>query len=175
MKLAGYPLVLHDKNTAGLSFINDKLFSQFYKKDALLEIQLLQSKTYVLLNSVEHHPVAYFTLTNDKLCRDLMTSNNAYKKFTYALPQVGRFAEFPAVKLKIQAVATDYQHLEIASELINSIKKSLIGPSNKSACRFLLVDSRDDAREFFTKHGFQTIDLKETHSANPMFFDLLKL
>ncbi|NQZ58206.1 MAG: GNAT family N-acetyltransferase [Lentisphaeraceae bacterium] len=175
IQLSGYKLIHHDCESAKLRFLGDPLFSQYFAKESLIEARENLSKTYVLLDNKEKNVAAYFSISNDKICPELMKSNNDYKRLLYSLSDKVCNDELPAVKIKMLSVAIDYQNRGIGSNIIKSLKKTFSDPSFPPGCRLLLADTVNDAKRFYTNHGFKPLALKKTNFANPMFFDLLKL
>jgi GNAT superfamily N-acetyltransferase len=144
----------------------------FLKKAALEFHQDNVAKTYVLVDQTESPQIwGYATLMCSEITLDglkrLGESSN-YK----------RYDTFPAIKLARLAVDKSLQGQGYGALLVKTtiaIAKDYIMPN--VGCRFVTVDSKRNAVNFYEKIGFTLLESKENQTnQNPlMFLDLNKI
>jgi GNAT superfamily N-acetyltransferase len=127
----------------------------FLKKDALNFHLLNIAKTYVLADEPPSQIGGYITL----MCSELVLDNHQRPQENKRLK---RYDAFPAIKLARLAVDKDFQGKGLGILLIDnaiSIVKNHIMPN--AGCRFLTVDAKPDAINFYEKAGFSFLDVPE--------------
>ena len=134
----------------------------------------LLAETYVFEDDASEKTVAYFSLLNDKVDRDL-SDKNVWNRLSREIPNAKRRRSYPAVKIGRLAVDKDYEGQSFGRISFNYIKQTLL-KNRVSGCRFVTVDALKEAVGFYQKNGFQILasptDGDETVL---MFFDLKKL
>ena len=114
--------------------------------------------------------------------------NARKKKVAKNVSYVKRDLIYPAVLIGRLGISTRYQQHHIGTELMNFIKSWFVDSSNKTGCRYLIVDAynSDIPLAFYKKNGFDFIfsteeqekDYRKIVSNEPlrtrlMFFDLI--
>lgn len=89
-----------------------------------------------------------------------------------------RYDSYPAVKIARLAIDKEVKGNDLGTSLVDfsvSLVQDEIMP--KIGCRFLVVDSKKDALEFYQKVGFTMLDTENNkHAEHPiLFMDLHKL
>jgi len=89
-----------------------------------------------------------------------------------------RFSHYPAVKIARLAVDSRYRGRGLGATLVDfslGVAKDTV--SSAVGCRFLVVDSKKSAVDFYMKRGFTLIDTDENRRRDEpiLFVDLMKL
>jgi GNAT superfamily N-acetyltransferase len=89
-----------------------------------------------------------------------------------------RYKSYPALKIARLAVDSRYRGHDVGTALVDlalGTAKSIISPA--AGCRFVAVDSKQDAVGFYRKQGFTLLDTQENKSRREpvMFIDLHKV
>ncbi len=160
-----------DDSVSGLS-LGDAAFNPlktFLNRDAKKHHQQNGSKTYVFVStSAPKKVIAYVTL----LCSHVESQT----------PPDGldgsRFTDYPAIKIARLAVDRRFTGYRLGTRLIDftiALAQTKIMPH--IGCRFLVVDSKKQAINFYIKQGFRILETEANKKAtNPvMFVDLGKL
>ena len=95
----------------------------FLMDNAKLFAEKRIGKTFLLMDG--DVIAAYFCLFNDKISR-FEVSNSAWRKVKKLFPHGKHFCSYPAVKIGRFAVAKDYHHTGVGSELMWSVKHLLL-------------------------------------------------
>jgi GNAT superfamily N-acetyltransferase len=137
----------------------------FLQKDAKDHHNSHVSKTYVIVEGKRVH--AYISLSCAQVKLDSHPDDLPGYKYDY-----------PAVKIGKLAVHEDYERRDFGSDLVDlaiAIAKDAI--RKHVGCRLLLVDSHQDAVEFYQKKGFLMIDTEENKKrpCPVLFLDIGKL
>lgn len=144
----------------------------FLKKAALEFHQDNVAKTYVLVDQAESPQIwGYATL----MCSEITL--NGLKRLGES-SNYKRYDTFPAIKLARLAVDKSLHGQGYGSLLVKTtiaIAKDYIMPN--VGCRFVTVDSKRNAVNFYEKIGFTLLESKENQTnSNPlMFLDLNKI
>ena len=145
----------------------------FLMDNAKLFAEKRIGKTFLLMDG--DVIAAYFCLFNDKISR-LEASNSAWRKVKKLFPHGKHFCSYPAVKIGRFAVAKDYHHTGVGSELMWSVKHLLNAETSSSTFRFLTVDAYLSAVPFYEKNGFKMLVANDRDShTRLMFFDMMEL
>ena len=170
---------------------NDDL-DDFFRNDATRYAHFLMGKTYCFrLSSDPMKIVCAFTVSNDSIrIYDLPRSRRDYmKSLTHHEKPLRRY---PGVLIGRLGVNSEFAGQGIGSETLDFIKGWFFSSSNKTGCRFVIVDAVNEPAviAFYQKNGFQplfsteeqecayTIGKKETQTkldTRLMYFDLLKM
>jgi ribosomal protein S18 acetylase RimI-like enzyme len=148
----------------GMDFIP---LSIFLKKSAHAHQAQHVSKTYVFTNP-DNKVVAYISL----ICAQIELSDQLIAVEDYP----GN--AYPAVKIGKLAVDVAYRDLDLGTKLVElslAIAKQNVQPH--VGCRFLAVDSHQQAIPFYEKKGFRLLetDQNKARAAPLMFIDLAKI
>jgi predicted GNAT family N-acyltransferase len=157
------------KFDCGVADLNDFLLT-----DSKDHLQQFMSVTYLIC--LQGDIAAYFSVSNDKISSEDLDSKSQWKKLQGRLPHAKRWMKsFPAVKIGRLAVGLDYRSLNLGRQLMDYIKL-LFFFTNKTGCRFILVDSLSESVAFYEKLGFSFLSMKDAQDKTRlMYFDLKSL
>ena len=160
--------------------------NDFILDDAHHYAEAMLAVTYIVED--RDKTAAYFTLANDRIGIEDFDSNNQFNRFRrHSYSNSKRIKHYPAVKLCRFAVDSAFSHKGLGSRLLNLIKYFFF-EDNKSGCRYITIDARYDAVDFYEKNGFKRLyeemphskDVDAPDSANNdqtvlMYYDLIAL
>lgn len=110
--------------------------------------------------------VCAFTVSNDSIrIYDLPRGRKDYmKSLTHHEKPLRRY---PGVLIGRLGVGTDFARKGIGSEVLDFIKGWFLSRSNKTGCRFVIVDAvnSDEVISFYQKNGFQPLFSSEKQEA----------
>ena len=165
----------------------DEDLDEFFAKDALLYDKQLLGKTYFFVIKDTGKIVGAFTVSNDSIKASLI-SKAIRNKLHRNIPNSKRTRSYPAVLIGRIGVASDMRGNSIGSQLVEYVKVWFTRHSNKSGCRFVVVDAynKQNVLSFYEKNGFKylyateeeervTFGLAEGEHLNSrmMYFDLI--
>ena len=172
-----------DKFTCGNEDLDD-----FFQNDSIAYAEDLFGKTYCFqMKENVKELLCAFTVSNASIFTMLLP-NARKKKVAKNVSYVKRDLIYPAVLIGRLGISTRYQQHHIGTELMNFIKSWFVDSSNKTGCRYLIVDAynSDIPLAFYKKNGFDFIfsteeqekDYRKIVSDEPlrtrlMFFDLI--
>jgi len=134
----------------------------------------LLAETYVFEDDAAGKTVAYFSLLNDKVERDL-SNRTVWNRLSREIPNAKRRKSYPAVKIGRLAVSKNYEGQSFGRISLNYIKQTLL-ENRVSGCRFVTVDALKEAVGFYQKNGFQILATpEESDETVLMFYDLMKM
>jgi len=141
----------------------DEDMDEFFRQDALDYTHFLMGKSYCFrLKDDEKTIVACFTVSNDSIrIYDLPSSRrNAMWKITNREKMLTRY---PGVLIGRLAVAEGFGGKGIGSDILRFIKMWFTENDNKSACRFAIVDAKNEPKvlRFYEKNDFTPLFLRE--------------
>jgi GNAT superfamily N-acetyltransferase len=164
----------------------------FFKNDATRYAHFLMGKTYCFrLNNDPSKIVCSFTISNDSIrIYDLPRSRRDYMKSLTNHEKPLR--RYPGVLIGRLGVSNDFSGQGIGSETLQFIKGWFFSSSNKTGCRFVIVDAVNEPQviSFYQKNGFHSLFSSEEQeflytggrkgqpvelSTRLMYFDLLEL
>ena len=160
----------------------------FFQNDSIAYAEDLFGKTYCFqMKENVKELLCAFTVSNASIFTMLLP-NARKKKVAKNVSYVKRDLIYPAVLIGRLGISTRYQQHHIGTELMNFIKSWFVDSSNKTGCRYLIVDAynSDIPLAFYKKNGFDFIfsteeqekDYRKIVSDEPlrtrlMFFDLI--
>lgn len=170
---------------------NDDL-DDFFRNDALRYTYFLMGKSYCFcLREDKTKMVCAFTVSNDSIrIYDLPRSRRDHmKRLTHHEKPLRRY---PGVLIGRLGVSVDYARKGIGSEMLAFIKGWFFSSSNKTGCRFVIVDAVNtpEVLAFYQSNGFQMLFSSEEQEhlymggkkeepvhleTRLMYFDLLNL
>ena len=172
-----------DKFTCGNEDLDD-----FFQTDSIAYAEDLFGKTYCFrMKENVKELLCAFTVSNASIFTMLLP-NARKKRVAKNVSYVKRDLIYPAVLIGRLGISTKYQKHHIGTELMNFIKSWFVDSSNKTGCRYLIVDAYNSEipLAFYKKNGFDFIfsteeqekDYRKIVSDNPlrtrlMFFDLI--
>ena len=149
-----------------LSFKNqNEELRSFLIEDAMKNQELLISTTYLWFYTKTDQLVAYTTLLSDSL---RVKETELEKAF---IDKGILYKSLPALKIGRLCVDERFINRGIGTIIIEFSMSIGIEIGKKVGCRFVVLDSKKEALEFYERLGFQELrdDKKETV---PMYFDL---
>ena len=183
MPLTKIVLEESDKFTCGNEDLDD-----FFQTDSIAYAEDLLGKTYCFrMKENVKELLCAFTVSNASIFTMLLP-NARKKRVAKNVSYVKRDLIYPAVLIGRLGISTKYQKHHIGTELMNFIKSWFVDSSNKTGCRYLIVDAYNSEipLAFYKKNGFDFIfsteeqekDYRKIVSDNPlrtrlMFFDLI--
>lgn len=134
----------------------DEDMDEFFQKDALAYTRYRMGKSYCFrLKDDAQTIVACFTVSNDSIrIYDLPSSRrNAMWRITNREKMLTRY---PGVLIGRLAVATQFSGKGIGSEVLRFIRMWFLDDSNKTGCRFAIVDAKNEQEvlRFYEKNHF---------------------
>jgi len=137
----------------------------YFQNNALDNENELISKNYVFIRKNDNFPCALFTISNAEIKSSIETD--------MVMSENCKYKSYPAVRIGRLAVHKEVSRQGIGSKLLLFIK-IWFSLSNKTGCRYILVDSRKEAVVFYKKNGFEEYLGNETASKYPvLIFDLM--
>ena len=137
----------------------DQDLDDFFTNDCFAYTSQLLGKTYYYrLKSDPKSIVCAFTLANAGI-RVSDLPNARRKKIEEHIPHVKGLKDYPAVLVARLGVSENYRSLHIGSDALEYIKYWFLDPSNKTGCRYVLVDAYNNSATiaFYEGNGFQTV------------------
>ena len=147
-------------------FNSDAKLLEYFLKDAKDVESELNTKSYFLHEKNNQDPLVGFSISNNALeaCSDI----------DMAILHNSQYNIYPAVLIGRFATHTKYTKKGLGSLTIDLIKNWFI-TDNKTGCRFIIVDSRKEAVNFYTKCGFEEYpeeNKKTKQDTTLLYFDL---
>lgn len=168
----------------------DQDLDEFFASDSFGYAKQLLGKTYCYrLDADPQKIVCAFTLANASIRVDDLP-NARKKKIESDIPHVKSLKDYPAVLVGRLGVSQEFQSKHIGSEVLDFIKYWFVEPSNKTGCRFVIVDAYNNSGTlaFYERNGFKPVfssdDQEKTYRHLPsevklntrlMYFDLLSV
>lgn len=172
-----------------------KDLNDFFKNDVINYSNELLGKTYCF--TLDKDPsiiVCAFTISNDSI-KTTHLPNARKRKVIKIIPREKHMRSYPAVLIGRLGVHKDFRKVsedeeKTGKQLMDFIKSWFIDKSNKTGCRFIVVDSYNEpnALRYYEKNGFVNLFSSEKqekeYSNIPssrelltrlMFFDLIVL
>lgn len=151
----------------------DNDLNEFFHSDSIKGSKELISVTYSVERNNEM--VAFFCVSNDSI-RSEDTSKSRFKKIRAPIDASKRYSSMPAVKIGRLAAASTVRRNGIGTKILDLIK-AWFTTGNKTGCRFIIVDARNEDKvlNFYKKNGFQLLNTNPNKSDKTvlMFFDLI--
>ena len=152
---------------------NDEDMDEFFREDAVDYTYFKMGKSYCFrLDADPKQVIACFTVSNDSLrIYDLPSSR---KKAMWDITNREKMlSRYPGVLIGRLAVNIDYARRGIGSQILDFIKMWFDAPDNKTACRFVIVDAKNEPEvlTFYQKNGFEylfTTELQEDLYTKPV-------
>jgi GNAT superfamily N-acetyltransferase len=150
-----------------------KDLNEFFLEDCILYSKELLGKTYCFtLDEAPQVIVCAFTISNDSI-KTTHLPNARTKKVNKDVPRVKQSKSYPAVLIGRLGVNIDYKGKNIGTELMEFIKAWFIDSGNKTGCRYVVVDSYNEANpiNYYTKNGFTFLFGSEDQEKEYFGFD----
>lgn len=135
--------------------------NDFFSKDLLNYTSELLGKSYCFTLDVdESKVVAAFTVSNDSI-KTFILPNSRKKKVNTDIPRTKQMRSYPAVMIGRLGVSVEFRNIageekSIGDQLMDFIKAWFVSKSNKTGCRFVVVDSYNtpNAIRYYERNGF---------------------
>lgn len=165
----------------------DEDLDDFFANDAYLYDKQLLGKTYYFAMKGNGKIVGAFTVANDSIKASLI-STTIRNKLQRKIPDTKRTRSYPAVLIGRIGVASDMRGNNIGSQIVEYIKYWFTRRTNKSGCRYVVVDAYNSqgVLSFYEKNDFkflysteeeerETFGLAKGEHLNSrmMYFDLI--
>lgn len=172
MQLSDFEFVQLTQDTPLLPFISeDEDLNNFLAEDAKNYSADLMAVTYLFIDNKKQQIVAYFSLLNDKMAYDPQ-NRNLWNRINRLIPNNKRRRNYPSAKIGRLAVAKEYAHKGIGSQILEYVEYFLV-TNPKLGCRFLTVDAYSDVTDFYRKNDFEYFTMLDSlDSTRLMYFDL---
>lgn len=165
----------------------DTELDSFFHHDADLYSKELMGKTYCWITEERPYQiVALFTLANDSI-KTLNLNNKIRNRLNRSISNRKRGRSYPAVLIGRLGINKSFQNKSVGSQLLHFIKDWFRHASNKTGCRFIVVDAYNNGRttKFYERNNFRYLYDNETEeclqyksstteniSTRLMYFDL---
>jgi len=164
--------------------------NDFFQNDAKAYYESLLGETYCF--TLDEDPkiiIAAFTLSNDSV-KTTHLPNARSKKVQKDIPRKKTMRSYPAVLIGRLGINGDFKRQGIGEQVMDFIKAWFTERSNKTGCRFIVVDAYNEPipLTYYEKCGFVylfsteeqekeylTLDPEDKLSTRLMFFDLIAL
>lgn len=165
----------------------DTELDTFFHHDADLYSKELMGKTYCWIT--EERPcqiVALFTLANDSI-KTFYLDKKIRNRLNRSISNNKRGRSYPAVLIGRLGINKSFQNKSVGSQLLHFIKDWFRHTSNKTGCRFIVVDAYNNGRttKFYERNDFRYLydseieeclqyknSTTENISTRLMYFDL---
>lgn len=164
--------------------------NDFFRNDAVLYSQDLVGKTYCF--TLDEDPsaiVCAFTVSNDSI-KTTHLPGSRRRRVSKGIARVKQMNTYPAVLIGRLGVNLNFKRKGIGRELMDFIKGWFRNSTNKTGCRFVVVDAYNEAEPlgYYVNNGFDFLFTSEDQereylrlpkgrplSTRLMFFDLILL
>ena len=148
----------------------DAVLNGFLRDKAKSFMENRLAKTYLFCDG--NNIVGYFSLLNDKLSRQEVTSSD-WRKIKKLFPHEKHMGSYPAVKIGRFAVSLNYSGCGIGSRLLDLVAQCLLSDPGYSMFRFLTVDAYAAAIPFYLKQHFVPLTSEDEGGVTRLlYFDL---
>ncbi|KAA6342920.1 hypothetical protein EZS27_009380 [termite gut metagenome] len=160
----------------------------FFKNDAENYAKQLIGKSYCFrLETDLSTIICAFTLSNSKI---KVKGLDKKRKIVKNIPHRKSLEGYPAVLIGRLGINIEHQRQGVGDELLDFIKSWFANSTNKTGCRFIIVDAlnEDGVLRFYIKNGFDFIfrddDEEKKHNGikiegflrtKSMYYDLLEM
>lgn len=135
--------------------------NDFFAHDVLNYNAELLGKSYCFtLDEDESQIVAAFTVSNDSI-KTYTLPNARKKKVTADIPRPKHMKSYPAVLIGRLGVNAKFRIIEgedksIGDQLMDFIKSWFVDQTNKTGCRYIVVDAYNDVKplRYYKRNGF---------------------
>ena len=174
---------------------DNKDLNDFFQNDAIKYSSELLGKSYCFtLDESPEKIVCAFTISNDSI-KTINLPNARKKKVIKDIPRPKQMRSYPAVLIGRLGVHKSFRNIEleeqrIGDQLMDFIKSWFIDSSNKTGCRFIVVDAYNSFKplRYYQNNGFTELFSSESQEkeftgltegqdliTRLLFFDLIVL
>lgn len=159
--------IRHKEFLSGFSSSNEEL-KNFLVEDALKNQEFAISTTYLFFYKPEKKLVAYMTLLSDSL---RIRETELEKAF---VDKGILYKSLPALKIGRLCVDDGFSGKGIGTIITQASMAIAVWISEVVGCRFLVLDAKKEAVNFYKKLGFSVLR-EEDKETIPMYFDLMNV
>jgi GNAT superfamily N-acetyltransferase len=130
---------------------------EFFEKDCINWSEQLLGKSYCFtLNSDPSEIICAFTVANDSIKINQLPKSRK-NKLNRKIPQAKRLGSYPSVLIGRLGVNKNYKRKGIGKDLMDVIKYWFIENSNKTGCRYIVVDAYNEEEPlgYYLNNGFE--------------------
>jgi len=135
-------------------FLHDD--ARYYQQERLASTRLVHYQDTL---------VGYFTLVNDSIFADAITSGDGDERF--------EARRYPAIKIAKLATHNAYAGRGIGTNMVAKAISIVVKLSKYTGCRIITVDSKPGRESFYGQFGFKRAQAKAQDTI-PMYFDYHK-
>ena len=135
----------------------DAELDSFFYHDADLYSKELMGKTYCWITEEKTYQiVALFTMSNDSI-KTLNLNNKTRNRLNRTISNRKRGRSYPAVFIGRLGINKSFKNKSVVSQLLHFIKDWFRHASNKTGCRFIVVDAYNNGRttKFYERNNFR--------------------
>lgn len=150
----------------------DDDLNEFFRVDSILGSQHLLTVTNTILSNGE--TIAFYSVSNDSIKREACP-RSSFERLIKHIPRSKRYDSMPSVKIGRLGVIGSHQSSGVGTWILDIIKLSFSSDTNKTGCRFVVVDAYNDDKtiNFYQKNGFDFLTTKDKNNdTRIMYFDL---
>ena len=147
-------------NTSGFDCGDDDL-NDFLKTDALRDSNNWISSTFVL--ECDAKVIGFFTIAWDTIQSGKINESDQVENYPYA--------KYSAIKLARLGVDKAWQRKGVGTELMISFYKIAKLSTHYGGGRYITVDAKKTAVEFYRKFSFHAVNSKRNDETVPMYLD----
>jgi hypothetical protein len=160
----------------------NKDLNEFFAQDVLKYTSELLGKSYCFtFDEDESQIVVAFTVSNDSI-KTYSLPNSRKKKINTDIPRQKQMKSYPAVLIGRLGVNKNFRNIienekSIGDQLMDFIKSWFIDKSNKTGCRFIVVDSYNQITplKYYKRNGFIELFSSEEQEKQYTFHQSEKL
>ncbi len=177
-------------NCENLFDCGDTDLNEFFSEDYKNYYDELFGKTYCFTDDITKEIVCAFSVSNDSI-KNVTLPKRQKRRVRKNVSHAKHFIKsYPSVLVGRLGVSKNHRKLGIGGELMDFIKAWFISPSNKTGCRFIVVDAYNSKSvlNYYEKNGFRYLFNTEKEEieyigldegakldSRIMFFDLITL
>ena len=144
--------------------------NDFLLNDAKNYLNQRLAVSYIL--ETETETIAYFCLSNDVVLRSL-ADKTGWKKIKKNIPNAKMRSSYPAIKIGRLAVSQKYEGYGFGRFIIRTVREKFASENQQTGCRFIVVDAKKDAMDFYTKNKFEFLTSEDKDdNTRLMYLDL---
>ena len=155
-------IILNEKSDLSSFNCANSELNGFLKEDALSDQRNLISKTSLCFWKGEL--VGYIALATDTLEAKAVYIADGVEQYKYA--------KYPSIKIARLAVDSRFEKRGIGTHLLYAAIGKTLSICKSVGCRYILVDSKPEAIDFYKKYGFQEIEKNKKKNFIPMYLNM---
>jgi len=150
----------HD--TSSFNCTNHDL-NDFLKNDAIENQEQMVSRTYVCF--YKEQLVGFYTLTTDIIEVKHIEKTHRWDGYKHK--------KYPAIKLARLSVDCRFERKGVGRLLLFAAVGIALNVSEYVGCRYITVEAKQEAIEFYEKHGFMIVEKTRTKNEPTLYLNIL--